>query len=230
MVDGRSSFEETRDVARMALHQSDPTRFPMGTAGANCNDFLFKFFKQASYAYKVLQCPVCLYEDPRKTRVVMTYNDIVQQAGDYIYEDAAYTLAGVFGYEDQIESERTCPKCAELTQTHRMNKMIKVTAVPPILILALECERHFIAPYIKIPFNGNIYKLKLRDVIYGGQFHFTSRIISSDGTIWYHDGITTKSSCRQEGSIHHLPSMDWLMTCGTGDSQKTAITLIYARK
>lgn len=38
-------------------------------------------------------------------------------------------------------------------------------------------------------------------LIYGGNFHFTARIISEDGTIWFHDGVETRSDCVYEGKI-----------------------------
>lgn len=121
---------------------------------------------------------------------------------------------------------------------HLMNNVLNaqsllchtIWTVPSVLVLALNGEPHMISPHIKIPFNGKMFKLKLRGVIYGGQFHFTSRIISPDGSIWYHDGMTTQSSCSRQGSIHHLSSMNYLRTCVEGDAQKTAVSLIYARK
>lgn len=139
-------------------------------------------------------------------------------------------MEGVFDYQETSSSNEQCPKCAELTLSHNMDKVVKLTAVPSVLVLALNGEPHMISPHIKIPFNGKMFKLKLRGVIYGGQFHFTSRIISPDGSIWYHDGMTTQSSCSRQGSIHHLSSMNYLRACVEGDAQKTAVSLIYARK
>ncbi|KAI0788943.1 hypothetical protein BC629DRAFT_1273008, partial [Irpex lacteus] len=42
---------------------------------------------------------------------------------------------------------------------------------------------------------------KLIGIIYYGNNHFTSRIISNSGDIWYHDGIETQSQCQYEGNI-----------------------------
>ena len=36
---------------------------------------------------------------------------------------------------------------------------------------------------------GEIKILNLRGIVYHGGYHFTSRIISSDQQIWYHNGI-----------------------------------------
>ncbi|KIM72761.1 hypothetical protein PILCRDRAFT_81623, partial [Piloderma croceum F 1598] len=40
--------------------------------------------------------------------------------------------------------------------------------------------------------------LDVRGLIYHGEFQFTSRIIGTDGMVWYHDGMTTGSSCENE--------------------------------
>ncbi|KAF9464023.1 hypothetical protein BDZ94DRAFT_1162809 [Collybia nuda] len=213
MVDGSYSFENTRDAVRKALHQADNISFPLGNLGTNCNDLLFRCFKQSPYAYKYMQCPVCLYKDPVQTNIARTYNDIVHTR-DYIYEEKSYTLEGVL----------------ELTQVHTMDKVVRIFDIPSVIILGIseECERHIVAPYIKIPFEDKVYTLNLRGIIYGGNYHFTSRIISPNGTIWFHDGITTKSACKNQGSIKHLSSLDWLLTCNEDGGQKKAITLIYA--
>ena len=40
-----------------------------------------------------------------------------------------------------------------------------------------------------------------RAVIYHGDFHFTSCIIGNDNNVWYHDGMTTGSTCKNEGDF-----------------------------
>ncbi|KAJ7234566.1 hypothetical protein C8J57DRAFT_1089612, partial [Mycena rebaudengoi] len=41
----------------------------------------------------------------------------------------------------------------------------------------------------------------LRGVIYHGEGHFTSRIFTPDGEIWFRDGITTRSFTRYDGNL-----------------------------
>ena len=66
---------------------------------------------------------------------------------------------------------------------------------------------------------------KLKGVIYFGEFHFTSRIFTSDRTVWFHDGMTTARQCRNEGKIETFSDHD-LMEC----NGKTATLLLYACK
>ncbi|KAJ7187209.1 hypothetical protein C8R46DRAFT_880338 [Mycena filopes] len=67
-------------------------------------------------------------------------------------------------------------------------------------------------------------RLRLRGIIYGGQGHFTCRFIQSDGTIWFHDGITTGSSCLRESKVQDIGDRLQLHRCG----EKTAAAVIYA--
>ena len=43
--------------------------------------------------------------------------------------------------------------------------------------------------------------LYLKGIIYYGENHFTSRIISKDGKIWFNDGITTRGKSIEEGHL-----------------------------
>ena len=54
--------------------------------------------------------------------------------------------------------------------------------------------------------------------------HFTSRIIGTDGIVWYHDGMTTGSSCENEGDFDKFSSRNLLKCKG-----KKLILVVYAR-
>ncbi|KAJ7018503.1 hypothetical protein C8F04DRAFT_977220 [Mycena alexandri] len=65
----------------------------------------------------------------------------------------------------------------------------------------------------------------LRGIIYGGQAHFTARFVGRDGTLWFHDGITTGSNCIEEVNESALTDRVVLNRCG----EKT-VAAIYARE
>jgi hypothetical protein len=50
----------------------------------------------------------------------------------------------------------------------------------------------------------------LKGIIYHGGFHFNSRIIRPDKSIWFHDGITCGKNCINEGSLKEYISDDLL--------------------
>jgi hypothetical protein len=67
--------------------------------------------------------------------------------------------------------------------------------------------------------------LYLRGIVYFGDFHFTSRIISSTGDIWFNDGISTGRSCEEDDHLSHT-SDSRLKTC----RGKDLVLAVYAQK
>ncbi|KAJ7019096.1 hypothetical protein C8F04DRAFT_976173 [Mycena alexandri] len=65
----------------------------------------------------------------------------------------------------------------------------------------------------------------LRGIVYGGAAHFTARYISTDGSVWFHDGITTGSRCVEEGNLNSMDVASLNHARG-----KTALTLVYGRE
>ena len=66
--------------------------------------------------------------------------------------------------------------------------------------------------------------LDVKGLIYHGDFHFTSDIIGTDGIIWYHDGMTSGSNCKNDGDFDKFSSNDLLNYRG-----KKLILVVYAR-
>ena len=54
--------------------------------------------------------------------------------------------------------------------------------------------------------------LKLRGLIYYGNFHFTCRIISDNGVIWFHDGMINGRITIFDGKLDEITSKE-LHTC-----------------
>ena len=53
---------------------------------------------------------------------------------------------------------------------------------------------------------GNI-TLHLRGIIYHGGYHFTSRVIDSEGNVWYYDGQKGQT-CDEEGNLGSKSDQD----------------------
>jgi hypothetical protein len=77
---------------------------------------------------------------------------------------------------------------------------------------------------LKFGQEGETVVLNVRGSIYHGDFHFTSCIIGIDGIVWYHDGMTTGSSCEIEGDFNKFSSKE-LLKC----KYKRLISVVYAR-
>ena len=71
---------------------------------------------------------------------------------------------------------------------------------------------------------GETLVLDVRGLIYHGDFHFTSCIIGTDGIVWYHDGMTTGSSCESQREFDKLFSRNLLKCKG-----QKLILVVYAR-
>ncbi|KAF8891013.1 hypothetical protein BD779DRAFT_1401571, partial [Infundibulicybe gibba] len=48
---------------------------------------------------------------------------------------------------------------------------------------------------------GRRHKFILRGIVYFGSSHFTSRILTEEGMLWYHDGINTGKNTECEGPL-----------------------------
>ncbi|KAF8878573.1 hypothetical protein BD779DRAFT_1447632 [Infundibulicybe gibba] len=67
---------------------------------------------------------------------------------------------------------------------------------------------------------GRVWTYSLRGIIYHGTDHFTARVITSSGAVWYHDGMLTGANLREEG---HISACQDLMTCHS----RMAIITVY---
>ncbi|KAI0038890.1 hypothetical protein FA95DRAFT_1504938 [Auriscalpium vulgare] len=45
------------------------------------------------------------------------------------------------------------------------------------------------------------FTYRLKGIVYHGDAHFTVRLVTDNGTLWYHDGISTGKSCIEDGKI-----------------------------
>jgi hypothetical protein len=93
-----------------------------------------------------------------------------------------------------------------------------------VLIFEINSRNIKLSKTLKFEQEGETVILDVRGLIYHGDFHFTSRIIGTDGIVWYHDGMTTGSSCENEGDFDKLSSKNLLKCKG-----KKLILVVYAR-
>jgi hypothetical protein len=68
---------------------------------------------------------------------------------------------------------------------------------------------------LKLPVVGedSEHWYQLRGLIYGGDFHFTSRIVDKSGQVWYADGMTNGKQCIFERTLAASDDTQWLKTC-----------------
>ncbi|KAJ7243464.1 hypothetical protein C8J57DRAFT_1083699 [Mycena rebaudengoi] len=73
--------------------------------------------------------------------------------------------------------------------------MTTLTSIPAVLCLSTTGKQVQLDPVLRFNCDGHrVVVTKLRGMIYHRDEHFTSCMFTTDGNIWFHDGITTRSS------------------------------------
>jgi hypothetical protein len=95
---------------------------------------------------------------------------------------------------------KTSKRCSDCL--NNMMKQVYYINIPKLMVF--EYPDFDISTSHKIKFNvdDETKVLYLRGIVYHGNNHFTSRIITANGKIWYHDGITTGNICMNEGQLN----------------------------
>src|ERR1700728_2169517 len=105
-----------------------------------------------------------------------------------------------------------------------MMQPISFKTIPSVLVFEINSTNIKVSRSVKFEHEGETVVLDVRGLIYHGDFHFTSCIIGTNGIVWYHDGITTGSSCESEGDFDKLSSRNLLKCKG-----KKLILVVYTR-
>jgi hypothetical protein len=103
--------------------------------------------------------------------------------------------------------------------------LCQFSIAPEMLVFGLNVTGIAISKTVRVKdANNKDSMLPLKGVVYSGEFHFTSRIISGKD-VWYHDGMITRSKCWNEGSATSFSEKKY-MSC----NNKDAVLAIYAKK
>jgi hypothetical protein len=193
-------FEDVRDSLRNILHQKNSTDYPIGPVGISVANLALEIFKPNDTVSSSQQfCSNCTYEEFSIDDLL----DYVVHAGRSNYRSTAQWMATM------IKSSRDiCPRC-----NNSLKRQIFYNDIPPFLVLEYPMTNIQTSHIIRFENDNNdIVPLKLRGIVYHGQHHFTCRIISDDGQIWYHDGVTTAQSCTYEGLLNDINNAN-IKTC-----------------
>jgi hypothetical protein len=94
------------------------------------------------------------------------------------------------------ETREECPHCFA-----RLRQPIAFKSPPSLLVFGINSRNIKISKTIKFVQGNERVVLDVRGLIYFGGFHCVSHIIGLDGNIWYHGGMTTGHTCKNEGDI-----------------------------
>jgi hypothetical protein len=204
------SLENIRDDIRKDLHNLDPNKFPMGRNSASVAELGIALLQSTNEnAISQVYCTECDYSG----------REYADQLG-YIFNIEKSKASSTQKWLDNLEvpCRQKCNECY-----YKLTHQIFYKEAPEILVLEYPHTNIKSSHKIKIEIQDESKVLSLRGIIYHGNNHFCSRIISVDGTVWYNDGMTTGNNSIENG---HLSTMDYeeLKTC----NGKILLLAIYA--
>ena len=107
----------------------------------------------------------------------------------------------------------SCPECG-----NTLFRQFSFACHPPLLAVELWEGLGSLDTSLRISVDGGYRRYSLRGVIYFAADHFTARIVTQAGMVWFHDGIFTGSSLVYESAnILSIPTAD-------------SVTAIYTRE
>jgi hypothetical protein len=217
-MNGQASFEQARDTIRHELHTQSPAQFSYGTRGTSVSALASTIFAPRNFvAISSPECTNCKYSKlPIDDRL-----DFVLYEKEDTPKSSSHWLRSL-----EHETHERCPECFSA-----MMQPISFKSVLNVLIFEINSRNIKLSKTLKFEQEGETVVLDVRGLIYYGDFHFTSHIIGTDGIVWYHDGMTTGSSCESEGNFDKLSSRNLLMCKGKKtDPSGVCKSLIRGRK
>ena len=207
VVQGTLTFEGARDHVRILLNNFDQLEFPMGKQGVAVTSLVGQLMGSTAFGSVISVCEVCgsVHSLMLKGKHVLT----LKQMEDV---DVA-SLLGADGSQ-----KLACAVCSNLNSVTRTAYLDEIPSM-----IALEANARPSAQF-RLRHNSGAIAYRLRGLIYWGDFHFVSRIIDKSGQVWFHDGMTTGSSCQWEGIIDLSSDIEWMRKAGS----KTLCYCIYA--
>ena len=100
-------------------------------------------------------------------------------------------------------SSEICGGCSGAMTEH-----LSYAEPPKIVIMEYPYCNMKTSHKLNIVADGQEVQLRLRGIIYHGDNHFTSRIFSPTGQVWFHDGMTTKANCIEDGQLSDKSNSD----------------------
>ena len=91
------------------------------------------------------------------------------------------------------ETHKKCPDCS-----CALKQLMSFKSPPNVLVFEINSQNMKISNTLTFVQDNETVVLDVRGLIYYGNFHYTSHIIGNDNNVWYHNGMTTGSTCENE--------------------------------
>lgn len=216
-------LEKARDLVRQQLHLLDPNMFSLeGHEMTDITDLCSAMFKeQSKYARWTTKCAQC-DQDARSHPV----NNMLWHCTRTIWLRSVYGngTCNAATTSKWIKAIRTYRADTECVGCHRvtMIKELEFDRMPNFIVVSVGDNLNLRWEH-KISVEESDYQLC--GLVYWGSHHFTCRVITNDGNVWYHDGIRTGQVCEFQGNIQ---TMSYTQLAKAANSRK-CILGIYSR-
>jgi hypothetical protein len=211
-LEGEYTLEEVRDYLRRSLQRFDPARFAWGmytSVHSVVDNILMTEFPVLT---SKLICP-------SGHLVARPHIISIKDCFVCLTRDHPVSLQGHLDEHRSITGSQ-CSSClVQLVRQYRFS------CSPPMLAFDVSGDRVTVIEHdLNVSVNGKICRYQLRGVVYHNTNHFTARIITSAGHVWFHDGVATGSSMVDEGPV--LTFGD-LTVCDAGITRARASVAMY---
>ncbi|KAJ7246209.1 hypothetical protein C8J57DRAFT_1081696 [Mycena rebaudengoi] len=206
VANSAATLEEIRDNVRHTVHSLEPMDFPYGHNNASVEKLAMKMVVDKACGEAVTHCDTCNVSLPGQTVTFSPHLNVVPSANRI-----PRTLQDWMNNHFNKSTNAPCFKCWESDHVHRnLIRTTTLTDVPLLLFVGFSTNRVSIDQVLKLHCNDRLNVIHLRGIVYYAELHFTSRIITPSGDIYFHDGISTQKSTVFEGNILDLASLHTL--------------------
>ncbi|KAK7026925.1 hypothetical protein R3P38DRAFT_2527174 [Favolaschia claudopus] len=216
---GTESLEGARDLIRAKLHALDNNRFPNGRVYTYLGNPLSALFGRRMWGVQKTKCLRCdkTYDERPGFSDLRT---ITNELGDAV-NNCRYGVADWVRADKLRDSAYKCGVCGS-----GLVVVNTTMSAPPLMIFELATADIRISSKVQLLSNNQTVSYSLRGAVYSGGKHFTCRVIDSDGSVWYNDGIETGRRSLFEGLMSELPD-DFLDTSRARDLVREVAVAIY---
>lgn len=198
---GEKTLEHARDQLRHHLHTVNPLYFPVTatTSGTGINNLCTEMFIQPEPVITAnITCTAC--------DLIYQYEEAAFPVWDCapgfwrgnIYRQGAYKYAPMQSWIPVILHEMTRQKCDNCNTN--LQRHYQYDSFPNFL--AFNVYLSLPKPDAEIDVQGQLYRLC--GIVYHGDFHFTSQIMTADGKVWCYDGMARQGACKYEGLLENM--------------------------
>ncbi|KAK7017230.1 hypothetical protein R3P38DRAFT_3320577 [Favolaschia claudopus] len=216
------TLENARDVVRHKITAQYPAQFPTGSEFTYLDNLTQVMFKERYWGTRTTKCAKCQRVQQCEPDYLCT-KDVYKKEHLRTRYKSEYSLSHWLMSEKIGPGNTVCEGCGSNTVT-----FIVPTVAPPILYFGIDDTNIRIDHTLRLLVGDEPVTYMLRGVLYAGGNHFTSRIVTESGDIWYHDGIETGSKLITEGNLH-TKTAKFLNTCIQNDYCRLVAGAIYAR-